>query len=109
MNIELLQMRTTRNHDDHTVIIDMLFLVEGKTITRTIAYDTKADLFLGDTRVAPWKVLMYEVNKNLLNIEKEVTFHKHSIDWADHLPKHEKDIHPSLPEVISHLEEMSKS
>jgi hypothetical protein len=109
VKIELLQLRLTRNPDG-ILLIDMNFLVEEKTITRRVEYDQGIKLTTSNgVELAPWKVLMYELNKNLLNIEKEVLVRKYSAKWEDHLEQHKNGIHPDLLPLLDALERMSRA
>lgn len=109
MKIELLQLRLARQPDG-ILLIDMNFLVEERTITRRVEYDQTLSLLNADkSEVAPWKVLMFELNRNLLNIEKEVLVRKHGESWKLHEWTHPKGIHPDLPNLLDALEKMSRA
>jgi len=109
MKIELVQLRLTRN-PNNILVIDMNFLVEERTITRRVEYDQTLSILSADqSEVAPWKVLMYELNKNLLNIEKEVLVRKHGATWEQHLEQHKNGVHPDLLPLLDALERMSRA
>jgi len=109
VKIELLQLRLTRNSGG-ILLIDMNFLVEDKTITRRVEYDQSIKLTTPNgVDLAPWKVLMFELNKNLLNIEKEVLVRKHGATWEQHLEQHKNGVHPDLLPLLNALERMSRA
>jgi len=109
VKIELIQLRLTRN-PTKIIVIDMNFLVEERAITRRVEYDQTLPILSADqSEVAPWKALMFELNKNLLNIEKEVLARKHGATWEQHLEQHKNGVHPDLLPLLDALERMSRA
>jgi hypothetical protein len=98
MTIELIQMKQAPNKMRDALDIDLLFEVEGKCYWRHAELDASVTRLASGQAVAPWKELLYIMNKYLLSVESEHT----------RFPI-EPRIHPDLPRAIDRLEQMVKA
>ena len=105
MTIELIQLKQTPSQDGTHLNIDLLFEVGGSCYWRHIEMDHTPTLLADGSAVAPWKELLYIVNKQLKSVEKE-----HFLSSPAETRKFSLDpIHPDLEVTISRLEELVKA
>jgi hypothetical protein len=98
VTIELIQLKQEASKVRDALNIDLLFEVEGKCYWRRIEMDATTTVLADGQAVAPWKELLYVVNKQLLSVQAEHT--------NESVAMH---IHPDLTAAIERLEQMVKA
>ncbi len=105
MTIELIQLKQAPHPTRDALNIDLLFQIDDKCYWRHIELDSEVTTLANGQEVAPWKGLMYVVNKQLKSVEKE-----HFLNADTEARKLSLDvIHPDLMDTIIRLEQLVKA
>jgi hypothetical protein len=104
VTIELIQLKQEPLDGGKVLGIDLLFEIDGECYWRHIEMDDEVTMLNG-AAVAPWKELLYVVNKELKAVER-LHFEKSS---AETRKLSLEVIHPDLYATIDRFEQMVKA